>query len=181
MSFDDLVIRSSPSDRESSMKASALKSMAVVSMADGVRIGRVEDVLFDTVAFRIAALTLTTTGGRSILPFSSVRSIGADAVTVESETVAQTAAAQGGAGNVLRSLNELMGLKVVSGQGDHIGDVREVLVDQQSGALTELEAHRGGMLGMGGTGVTIPTSVIRGIGPDLVTVDMPAQRLSCSP
>jgi sporulation protein YlmC with PRC-barrel domain len=157
------------------MKASALKSMAVVSMADGVRIGRVEDVLFDTVALRIAALALTTTGGRSILPFSSVRSIGADAVIVESETAAQAAAAVGNAGNVLRGLDDLMGLKVVSGQGNHIGDVREVLVDQASGALTELETHRGGMLGMGGTSVTIPNSAIRGIGPDLVTADMPVQ------
>ena len=159
------------------MKASALKSMAVVSMADGVRIGRVEDVLFDTVALRIAALTLTTTGGQSILPFSSVRSIGADAVTVESETAAQAAEAQGSGGNVLRGLDDLLGLKIVSGEGNHIGDVREVLVDQASGALTELEAHRGGMLGVGGTSVMIPTSAIRGIGPDLVTADMPAQRV----
>jgi sporulation protein YlmC with PRC-barrel domain len=160
------------------MKASALKGMAVVSMADGVRIGRVEDVLFDTVALRIAALALTTTGGRSILPFSSVRSIGADAVTVESESSAQVAAVEVSAGNVLRGLDDLMGLKVVTGQGNHIGDVREVLVDQASGTLTELEAHRGGMLGVGGTSVMIPSSAIRGIGPDLVTADMPAQTVA---
>jgi hypothetical protein len=30
------------------------------------------------------------------------------------------------------------------------------------------------MLGLGGTGVTILASAIRGIGPELVTVDMPA-------
>ena len=62
------------------MKASALKSMAVVSMADGVQIGRVEDVLFDTTDLRVAALVLATSGGQSVLPFSSVHRIGADAV-----------------------------------------------------------------------------------------------------
>ena len=66
------------------MKASALNGKDVVSMVDGVQIGRVEDVLFDTNALRIAALVLTTTGGRSILPFAAIRSLGADAVTVES-------------------------------------------------------------------------------------------------
>lgn len=156
------------------MKASALKNKAVVSMAEGVQIGRVDDVLFDTSALRVAALVLTTTGGRSVLPFAAVRSLGADAVTVESATATQAAADQGGVANLLRALGDLMGLKVVNGEGVYLGDVRDVTIEQASGALTELEAHSGGMLGLGGTGVTILASVIRGIGPELVTVDMPA-------
>jgi sporulation protein YlmC with PRC-barrel domain len=156
------------------MKASGLKNKAVVSMADGVQIGRVEDVLFDTAALRVAALVLTTTGGRSVLPFAAVRSLGADAVTVESATATQAASDQAGMGNLLRSLGDLIGLKVVNGEGAYLGDVRDVTIEQASGALTELEAHSGGMLGLGGTGVTIPASAIRGIGPELVTVDMPA-------
>ena len=132
-------------------------------MADGVQIGRVEDVLFDTTALRVAALTLTTTGGRSVLPFAAVRSLGADAVTVESATATQAAADQTGAGNLLRSLADLIGLKVVNGEGAYLGDVRDVTIEQASGALTELEAHSGGMLGLGGTGVTIPASAIRGL------------------
>src|ERR1700694_3404582 len=155
------------------MKASALKGKAVVSMADGVQIGRVEDVLFDTAALRVPALVLTTTGGRSVLPFSAVRSLGADAVTVESASATQATADQGGAGNVLRALGDLTGLKVVNGAGAYLGDVRGVMIEQASGALTELEAHSGGMLGLGGTGVTVPAAAIRGIGPELITVDMP--------
>ena len=156
------------------MKASELKNKAVVSMADGVQIGRVEDVLFDTAALRMAALALTTTGGRSVLPFASVRSLGADAVTVESATATQAATDPAGVGNLMRSLADLIGLKVVNGEGAYLGDVRDVTIEQTSGALTELEAHGGGMLGLGGTGVTIPASAIRGIGPELVTVDIPA-------
>jgi sporulation protein YlmC with PRC-barrel domain len=38
------------------MKARALKGKAVVSMVDGVQIGRVEDVLFDTAALKLAVL-----------------------------------------------------------------------------------------------------------------------------
>src|ERR1051326_5222599 len=135
------------------MKASQLKNKAVVSMADGVQIGRVEDVLFDTAA---------------------LRSLGADAVTVESATPTQAAADQAGAGNLLRSFNDLISLKAFNGEGAYLGEVRDVTVEQATGALTELEAHSGGVRGLGGTGVTIPASAIRGIGPELVTVDMPA-------
>jgi sporulation protein YlmC with PRC-barrel domain len=113
------------------MKASELKNKAVVSMADGVQIGRVEDVLFDTAALRVAALVLTTTGGRSVLPFAAVRSLGADAVTVESATATQ-AADQAGIGNLLRSLGDLIGLKVVNGEGAYLGDVRDVTIEQAS-------------------------------------------------
>ena len=96
------------------MKASALKGKAVVSMVDGIQIGRVEDVLFDTAALKVAALVLTTSGGRSILPFTAVRTLGADAVTVESATATQPAATQGDANNLLRALGDLTGLKVVN-------------------------------------------------------------------
>ena len=155
------------------MKASALKSMAVISMADGVQIGRVEDVLFDTTNLRVAALVLATSGGQSVLPFSSVHRIGADAVTVETASAAQPAAPTT-AGNALRHLSDMIGLKIVNGEGTHLGDVREVLIDEAVGGIIELEAHRGGMLGMGGTSVRVLASDIRGIGPDLVTANMPA-------
>src|ERR1051326_7141862 len=114
------------------MKASQLKNKAVVSMADGVQIGRVEDVLFDTAALRVAALVLTTSGGRSVLPFAAVRSLGADAVTVESATPTQAAADQAGAGNLLRSFDDLISLKAFNGEGAYLGEVRDVTGEQVS-------------------------------------------------
>ena len=74
----------------------------------------------------------------------------------------------------MRGLRDLMGLKVVNGEGASLGDVRDVAIDQASGSLSELVTHGGGMLGLGGTSVTVPGSAIRGIEPDLVTLDMPA-------
>jgi sporulation protein YlmC with PRC-barrel domain len=153
------------------MKASALKNMAVVSMADGVQIGRVEDVLFDTPTLRVAALALTSSGGQSVLPFSSVHRIGTDAVTVETASATQPAVAPT-PGNALRHLSDMIGLKVVNGEGTYLGDVREVLIDDVVGGIIELEAHRGGVLGLGGTSVRVLASDIRGIGPDLVTANV---------
>jgi sporulation protein YlmC with PRC-barrel domain len=154
------------------MKASALKGMAVISMADGVQIGRVEDVVFDTTNLRVAALVLATSGGQSSLPFTSVHRIGTDAVTVETASAAQRAAPTP-PGNALRHLSDMIGLKIVDGEGTYLGDVREVLIDQEVGGIIELEGHRGGMLGVGGTTVRVLASDIRGIGPDLLTANVP--------
>src|SRR5918911_38008 len=111
------------------VKASALKDRAVVSLADGTRIGRVSDVLFDTADLRVAALALTTNGGQSILPFAAIRSLGTDAVTVESATATQGVAAPT-AGNVLRGLSDLVGMKAVNGDGTFVGTVRELEIAQ---------------------------------------------------
>src|ERR671932_1538474 len=154
------------------MKASALKDRAVVSLADGTRIGRVSDVLFDTAELRLAALALTTTGGQSILPFAAVRSLGTDAVTVESATAMQGTASPA-AGNVLRGLTDLAGMKAVNSDGTLLGEVRELEIDQVGGRLVSLELHRGGVLGLGGTTVTAPVATVRSIGPELVTLDLP--------
>jgi sporulation protein YlmC with PRC-barrel domain len=155
------------------MKASALKNMAVISMAGGVQIGRVDDVLFDTTNLRVAALSLATSGGQSVLPFGSVHRIGTDAVTVETASAAQPAVTMT-PGTALRHLSDMIGLKIVNGEGTYLGDVREVLIDESVGGITELEGHRGGLLGMGGTNVKVLASDIRGIGPDLITANMPA-------
>jgi len=64
-------------------------------------------------------------------------------ITVESATATQPAAAQADAGNLLRALGDLTGLKVVNGEGAYLGDVREVTIEQATGALTEIEAQHG--------------------------------------
>jgi hypothetical protein len=73
----------------------------------------------------------------------------------------------------LRHLSDLIGLKIVNGEDTHFGDVREVLIEEAVGGTIELQGHRGDMLGMRGTSVRVLASDIRGIGPDLVTANMP--------
>ena len=156
------------------MKASALKDMPVVSMADGTRVGTVQDVLFATNPLGVSSLVLSGQGGKAALPYSDVRSIGNDAVTIDNREATHAFQAPGAAEN-LRSLHELTRLKVVNAEGSYLGDVQEIEIDRQTGQAGEVIAHRGGMLGLGGTTVHVPATAIRGIGPKLLTVDMPAQ------
>ena len=155
------------------MKVSRLKDMPVVSMADGAQFGVVKELLFDTSDFRLTALLLRADSGESTLPFGSIHSIGSDAIIVES--AGDTAGAKGQAVlDTARDLEDLMGLSAVNGEGTLLGKVKDLEIGEQDGRLTKLEVHRGGVLGIGGTSVTVPPSAIRSIGPKLITVDMPS-------
>jgi uncharacterized protein YrrD len=156
------------------MKARALKDIPVVSMADGARVGNVQEVLFDTAALRIAALLLKTPNGQSILPFAAVGSIGGDAVMVASTAATEGAAGQTGR-EALRGLGDLVGLPVVTAEGTILGEVEDMELTPADGRLAALEVRSGGMLGIGVTRTTLDAAQIRMIGPKLITVDMAPQ------
>lgn len=155
------------------MQLRSLKGLAVVSVADGTKVGAVQDVLVDTAAMRVVTLVLTGAAGAAVLPFASIRSIGRDAVTVDGAAATQGATGQPTAASV-RSLEDLTRLKMVNAAGDYLGDVQDVEFGEHDGQVRELVARRGGLLGLGGTEVRAPIAAIRGIGPALVTVDLPS-------
>jgi sporulation protein YlmC with PRC-barrel domain len=154
------------------MKASALKDMPVVSMADGTQVGKVADVLLDAASLHVVALLLSAHSGQMLLPFEAIRSIGTDAITIDS-----AAATQGLTGRPAPEgtygLSDVNGLSAVNGEGTVLGAVKELEIEPAGGRLIELVVHRGGVLGLGGTSTSVPASAIRGIGAKLVTVDLP--------
>ncbi len=119
------------------MKASSLRDMAVVSMTDGSKVGSIRDVLFDISQRQTRAFALSGTNGESVLLFTDVRTIGADAVVVEQASKVQGAAGQSSLDG-LRSLSELTNLKVVSGDGSLLGQIQEVESEPADGRMTEL-------------------------------------------
>lgn len=153
------------------MKAQAIKNVSVVSMADGTKVGEVQELLFDTTKLRLAALLLSASGSKSLLPFEAVRSFGDDVITVENVSVTQGVEGNATVG-ALRTLKELASLRVINGEGTWLGDVRDIEVTVKDGAVEQINAHKGGMLGLGGTTTTVPAAAIRGIGPKVITVDL---------
>lgn len=162
------------------MDTHTLKGMAIISMQEGTKLGKVEQPLLDLTARRVVALQVRGTSGTFIVPFDAVTSIGADAITVASSAVTQTPSA-GVAADELRDLDELGTLKVVDHAGTYLGTVSQVEIDPVSGAITRLDAHTGGMLGMGGTTTPIDARAIISVGPELVTVNTEASVLAASP
>jgi sporulation protein YlmC with PRC-barrel domain len=156
---------------EGPMKLSMLTGMPVVSVADGTKLGAIRDVFLDMAELCVAALLLSGERGEALVPFAAIRGIGGDAVSVAAATHGATwrVPPEG-----WYSLRELTHLKVVNSAGTYLGEVREVDFDPRDGRVGELVARRGGLLGLGGSDVRVPTGAIRGVGAQLVTVHLPA-------
>jgi len=151
------------------MNATDLKDMTVVSLQEGTKLGRVEEPLFDLAARQLGAVQVKGEEGTFLLPFAEIQSIGADAITVSSSQVTQTPSS-GGAMDALLDLRALKRLKIVDQAGTFLGTLSEVDVDPVSGQITKLVAHEGGVLGMGGTTTSIPSTAIVMVGQELLTV-----------
>lgn len=149
------------------MNIDKLKGMAIVSVAEGSRLGRVAEILIDPGALQIGAIKIEHEGQTFVIPFNLIKSIGSDAITVASSQVTQT---DGGSFGTLVGLSDFKKLKVVDESGTLHGVVSNVDVDTMTGKLLGFAAHKGGMLGLGGTTTTVTAEQVRGIGPEVVTV-----------
>jgi sporulation protein YlmC with PRC-barrel domain len=150
-----------------SMDAHTLKSMAVVSLEEGTKLGHVEQPLLDLAARKVAALRVRGESGTFIVPFDAVTSVGTDAITVASSAATQ-APSTGGMTDGLGDLDALRKLKVVDSEGTLLGTISRVEINPATGAITQLAAHTGGMLGMGGTTTPIDARAIVSVGPELL-------------
>ena len=157
------------SDPGITMNASDIKGKAVISIANGTRLGRVEDVLFDPQSLAIAAFRVSAVGQQAVIPFGQVHSVGSDAVMVPGDDVAQwittSSAAEG-----LISLDDLKHRKIVDDAGTFLGTPAAIEVAAQDGRLRQLKVHKGGVLGMGGETTTVPGGDVTGVGADVIVV-----------
>jgi sporulation protein YlmC with PRC-barrel domain len=132
------------------IRARALEGRAVVDMDAAEKVGKVDGIILDPDACRVAGLIVThdeprSSGGRDLtIRASSVHAIGPDAITVRHGAVA---AGQSDSFEELPRVSDLVGRKVVSEHGRLLGIVNDVLIDGEDGriiayALTE---HGGAM------------------------------------
>ena len=154
------------------MKAEALHGLPVVSIADGAVVGHVDALYFEPRERRVAVLELVAAGQRARVPFAAVHHVGADAVTIPDIAIVQwlnpTSIGAERAG--LLRLEELAKLRVLDEAGTFLGTVSGVEVDPETGDISEVRAHQGGVLGIGGTTHTIPGEQIRSASAELLVV-----------
>lgn len=153
------------------MNASDLKGMAVISLGEGTKLGEVDQPLFDLPNRRMCALHVKGDSGISVLPFEAIEKIGSDAITVVTSRVTQTPGVDS-SGQGLLDLEALRKLKIVNQDGSFLGKLSDVEFDPRDGHVTHLAAHKGGVLGMGGTTTPIGTNANLAAGRELLTVYM---------
>jgi sporulation protein YlmC with PRC-barrel domain len=151
------------------MDANKLKGMAIVSVAEAARLGAITDIVFEPSPLRVAALQVRGEGNDFVIPFDRVRRLGADAVTVDSIDVTQMTST-GATFDALPRLSQLLKLRVVDDAGTLIGTLHSVELDPPTGRVVRLVAHRGGVLGVGGSSSIIAADAVRGVGADVLTV-----------
>jgi len=161
--------------KEHEVHIDAFKQLPVVSIQTGAKLGYVDDLRFDTAPLRVAALHVQADGQAFLFPWKVVKTVGPDAIMVPDDAAAHTPSAESALAS-LPGIDMMRALKVVDEGGTFIGTVKELDVDPQSGVITQVEAHTGGVLGMGGTTMTIVAADIRSIGNEvLLTTVRPPQ------
>ena len=151
------------------MNAADIKGRAVISITNGARLGRVDEVLFDAGSLGIAAFRVSAEGQQALIPFAQVQSLGSDAVMVPGDDVAQwittSTAAEG-----LVSFDALKGYKVVDDAGTFLGTPKAIELEPKDGRLQQLQVHKGGVLGIGGEATSVPGANIASVGADVIVV-----------
>lgn len=150
------------------LTGSGLGGLAVLSLSGGQRIGRVRDVVFRPDG-GITGFVVSADGGGLFLPAAHVRSVGADALTVEDEgaLVPEREAPSGEGEYPSRSLH---GRPVVREAGEALGKVADVGMDTDALRVTALLTTDGFLDSLLHHRKPIPMGAVRAIGEHSVIV-----------
>ena len=114
---------------QSTRKWSELHGIAVISVADGKKIGTCDDFYFDPITQSVYALQVKTSlFGHKVLPVSYISACGQDAITIASEEGLRSKSEDERVAT-LTSGQSLHSYKVMSASGTLVGTVGNVLLD----------------------------------------------------
>lgn len=149
-----------------------LHGLAVMTLADGSRLGRVQDVVFHALSGRIVGF-LVDPGGLlarpRFLPAGKVQSLGADALTV-ADADALTDAPNAGAEPDTLEAKMLAGRAVISETGTALGTVKDVLVETDALVVPSLVLVTSFLDNALHGRPTLPLSLVRTVGKDTLVV-----------
>lgn len=122
-------------------KIKELLGLPVLDLSTGKQIGEVKDVVIDAEKFQMVGLILAHANwfhsARSILT-GQIRSIGEDTITVLNETAIMDTAVLDQA-NYISLRETLLGKHIVTAGGKTVGTLSDIVVDEETGALTNYE------------------------------------------
>ncbi len=156
------------------LNARSLIGRAVVSVADGEKVGAISDMQCDLSRRVVLGLLIGGDGGlfnrekASLVPIGQVHTFGRDAVTISDKS--GISVAEGAPHDAAETLSSIKKQVVTTG-GEVIGDGDDLIFDDTSGAITALQlAPQGGFLGIGATTHILPLEEIVEFGRDVITV-----------
>ena len=146
-------------------------SMPIVSLGEGIQIGTVRSLIVDSAKMEIAAIFIDQRGWfreQKIIPYSKVRSIGNDAITIDQSSNAQRSISLPEILRLIKERTNPIGTRVVAENGTVLGLVDEYIIDEQSGKIISLEIS-GKFLESLFTGkALLSTEYVRTMGSDII-------------
>jgi sporulation protein YlmC with PRC-barrel domain len=147
-----------------------LLGMPIMTVQEGLRLGTVKGVELDTAEGRIRYLHFDGAGNRTdgIIAWESLRSVGSDAITVDSkDVVRETIPATD-----RDALTAYVGDRpVVTESGERVGTVKSYDVDEQTGRVDRYHVAVGGVFSRWmGNEVQFTHEAIRGFGKDAIII-----------
>lgn len=117
-------------------RARTIIGLPVISLAEGVRVGQVRDLVFDPDQRRIAALVINDASWKQdaeLVPLDRIRSFGRDAITIHDNRGIVKAKSNRDLYRLFNSGIKLDGLLVMTEGGNYLGVIEEVILDDHAG------------------------------------------------
>jgi uncharacterized protein YrrD len=155
------------------LKGKEVIGRKIVTLDGGEKLDSVRDLIFDQEGNRVLALLIDEGGwfhAARVIPFSSVKSVGEDAVMITSSADVVSARDDTTISEAMNSKTGLAGLSLMTTDGRDLGRIADVFFDEASGQVIGYEAT-GGLfsdLSSGRTFVPAPESVTIGAETALV-------------
>lgn len=145
----------------------------VLSLADGIRIHSVKDLIIGEENDCIVALLVDEGGllsGSTVVPIEAVHSFGKDAVVIADASAVVAASSYPRVHAILDRKESLLGKKVFTNEGQQLGKINDMYFDETDGQIRGLEVSSGtlGDLTKGTSYLAIED--VQRSGPDVVFV-----------
>lgn len=151
--------------------ATSIQDEPIVDVSNGTRLGRVDRLIISPDSHQLVGLVARSgglfDGKQRIVDNADIRAIGADAVTVKNaDCVVPEDEAPQPIQDVLRDTRRFIGTQVVTQDGEALGKIDDVAIDESSRKLSAVIVGKGLL----SSGDAIPASRLVSVGPDVVVV-----------
>ena len=155
-------------------KGKSVIGKEILSLAEGVKLDKVNDVVVDPEGRRLIALVVSEGGFMSsskVVPISRVSSFGKDAVVIESSEAIIDVSADPDLRVYVEQEDKILGKTIYTTTGEEQGTIADIYFEERSGDVVGYEIS-GGLLGDAAKGQSyLASEEITAIGDDVIYVE----------
>lgn len=112
--------------------------LRIISISDGTQVGVVKDFVLNPQEKTLDFLIIDQPAdyfGAKVIPFADILGLGEFAITIPNAKVIQDVAQNMDVQNLLKQDTRVLGTKVLTKKGQLIGEVKEILIDEETGRI----------------------------------------------